>query len=760
VKRTRQSGGVTQISRVRSAKVNTQHINSQDTADHNDEQRDNGESIDFDDQPTYDMEDQLPQNTARPHESTKERKTRKRTGWDEKINSLYSVLLEEESITSSHCSQQHCNEPAQYRCVSCYQRDGYCRNHLMKNHCSNRLKLHIVQDRQHDDLLRAYKWVTLSEPPWSADIYTTCTQCRPDTYSSKNITFVDYLGQQKRNVIVCNCFTIDRSIYTLGFFPATPQRPVTAFSIKLLKHYRDLNLICHVNQHQFAELIAFNSYTKAVMTEIEVYRSIQGCYRVFSYLMGQIAKGRTIGNTTRVDCPCCMSNKKNLATVTFDACFGCTGKESNARNTVAPFHGEDYILQDLTEDQVLVDIKLKLSPEELIKKGIRPDVIEKEACELRATEYTGAPSSKYFSGLRFTGLMGSVCKHGFPLYFMNIMYGKEKMVFASRVWEHMRDLDPTRKWNAKYDVMCVFEKYLRDRGRKGPDITAIPSGHARFHRWLCQELWGTLSVPGNGLSVGEEIELLWKELMHIWSRLKEMSPENRRDELTDHLMYRSEVCLKKLHQKLEDFADRAEKTYQEAKKAIDTSDCGLTEATADAWYSLYSTAIAHSTIQTLCWQEKYAGLLYDLYNNQWVPHNQFRKGQTLRSEKTLMELILQMEKQKGVSPRWEQNSILYTDWLQKYWRTQMEICRKKVVMFDNDQFFYVETMRHTKHGRKNYKKRVDTAKLISKASVARHIALEQWNGFRSKLYPNTSAVSLEQFIEDGYSESLIVSYSS
>jgi hypothetical protein len=706
------------------------------------------ENIHIEDYNTHDGSEQGTKHIPNTQD-TYQRKRRKRSGWDERMDCLYDSLLQEVSVTTECCSSHGCPEIACYRCVSCNKRHGLCKTHTITNHNSDRLRIHIVQQRTWDVLLNAFKWKTLLSPPWGCAINFPCNVCEAHQFRRKIITFVDNAGQQKRELEFCECITIYDTISALGFFPATPQRPVTAFSIPLMNNYRDMNLICKVNQHQYAEYIRSMSFTASVLSEVEVYRAMQGCYRVFSFLIGQITKGRTIDDTTRVDCPCCMSNKEKLATVTFDACFGCTGKESNARNTVQPIHGNDYILPDLSEDQVMTDVKLKLSPDQLLRKGIHPDLIEKEACELRATEYTGAPNSKYFQGLRFTGLMGSVCKHEFPLFFLNIMYGKEKMVFASRVWEHMRDLDPTRKWNAKYDIMCVFQKYLRDRGRKGPDITAIPSGHARFHRWLCQELWGTLSVKGNGLSVGEEIEVLWKELMSIWSRLKEMTPENRRDELTDHLIYRAQLCLRKLHEKLETFANRAEKTLREANTNIQKSDCGLTEVTADAWYERYSTAIAHSALQTLSWQQKYAGLLYDLYEKQWVAHEHFRKGSTMRSKKTLLESIVQLEKQKGVTERWGQLSNNYLEWLQHYWRAQLETFRKKVVMFDNDQFFYVETMRHQKHGRKNYKRRVDTAKLISKASVSRHLALEQWNGFRRLLYPNTSYVTLEQFTDDG-----------
>jgi len=474
---------------------------------------------------------------------------------------------------------------------------------------------------------------------------------------------------------------------------------------------------------------------------------MQGCYRLYSYLQGQIEKGRSIDESSRIDCPCCLQNQSKIGSVTFDACFGCTGKEVNAQNPIEPFHSEDYILRDLTEEEVMTDVKLKL--DKIPTKMSDKRKARSGLCDLRATEYAGSTKTENFQGLRFTGLMGSVCKHDFPLFFMNIMYGKEKLVFASRIWEHLSNLDLTTKWNAKYDIMCSFEKYLADRGRRVPDITAIPDGHSKFHRWFCQELWGPLSVKGNGLMVGEEIELLWKVLMMIWPKIKEMSPENRRDEITDHLIFRAEQCTERLHNKLADFARRAEKTYLEACNELDNNLCGLTEERSDQWYEQYSTAIAASDSQAPTWQETYAGLLYDLYNNQYVEHERYRKGITLQSKRILEDQIRQLERQKDIGERWGVNSVRYQESSRRYMRNQLEVCRRKVVAADNDQFFYVQTMRHQKHGHKGYRKRVDTAKQISKASVARHQALERWNIMRGRLYPDVAYINIEQFTQAG-----------
>jgi len=514
----------------------------------------------------------------------------------------------------------------------------------------------------------------------------------------------------------------------------------------MLRSYRLLNVICKTNQKAYADYIEEVSYTKYGSKEIEVYRSMQGCYRAFSYLYGQILQGKSLEESSRIDCPCCMHNKDKTASVTFDVCFGCTGKEAKAKFPVEPFHQEAYVLRDLTEKEVMTDINAKI-PEHLRKRRKKGG----KDCPLRALTYSGKVSTKYFQGLRYTGLLGSICKHEFPLYFLNVMYGKEKQVFASRVWEHLHNLDPKRKWIAKYDIMCMFEKYLDARGRPLPEITAIPSGHARFHRWSCQESWGPLSVKGNGLSVGEEIELLWSYLMLLWPRLKEMAPKNRIDELTDHLIYRGQQCLQNLHYKLETFAKRAAKTYHEADTAIEASACGLNVDNAEKWYQEFQSSINPEDEESLSWQKTYAGLLHDLYAQRWVEHKQYRKGHTFRSRKTLIEHLALIERQRRMT-RWAGNDPRYKEFTAKHWRSQMEYYRKKMVAADNDQFFYMSTSRQLmkhKHGHKGYKTRIETSNQISKASVERQKALDQWNYYRALIYPFQQDLTVAEFIEYG-----------
>jgi len=64
----------------------------------------------------------------------------------------------------------------------------------------------------------------------------------------------------------------------------------------------------------------------------------------------------------------------------------------------------------------------------------------------------------YYDGLNETGLFGSVCKHGVPLFFLNVRFGGEKMIFPSRIVDKLLEGD-VKELILKYDSICSFEPW-------------------------------------------------------------------------------------------------------------------------------------------------------------------------------------------------------------------------------------------------------------------------------------------------------------
>jgi len=106
------------------------------------------------------------------------------------------------------------------------------------------------------------------------------------------------------------------------------------------------------------------------------------------------------------------------------------------------------MLQDLTEREVFANTNAE-----------RPEDSEKcFKCQRRSTR---GPLQKagYYDGLNETGLCGSVCKHAVPLFFINIRFGGEKMIFPSVILDKIIGGKPGWSLLAKYDSMRMFETW-------------------------------------------------------------------------------------------------------------------------------------------------------------------------------------------------------------------------------------------------------------------------------------------------------------
>jgi hypothetical protein len=250
-------------------------------------------------------------------------------------------------------------------------------------------------------------------------------------------------GQQSRRVTSCKCQTVNECLLSVGFFPCTPSIAQIAVDMDLLKEFHLLNVLSDVSNHSYAKYLERNDTTKHIMKCSEAYRGIQRCYRAWSLLFQQSKRmAKSFDQPARTDCPVCKHS--GTATVTIDACFGATSFLENSKLDTEPYQDHDYLFKDLTREEIAGQATDELA--------------DPSTCENMASNPSNAKmDSAYFQGLHYTGLMGSVCKHGFPLYFQNISHGKEKQIFGAKILEHLQKIDNfSGSWNAKYDIMCSY----------------------------------------------------------------------------------------------------------------------------------------------------------------------------------------------------------------------------------------------------------------------------------------------------------------
>ncbi|XP_025107916.1 uncharacterized protein LOC112572443 isoform X2 [Pomacea canaliculata] len=149
-----------------------------------------------------------------------------------------------------------------------------------------------------------------------------------------------------------------------------------------------------------------------------------------------------------------------------------------------------------------------------------PDILGKncpECSDFQAGDMVRAKNKS--ANLDIKGVFGSVCHHGFLLYFVNMEHGER---FA-------------------YPVYIMKQVASRQRC---PELTGqlaerfklvVPAFHSFAHNTRCQMTFGQQYCKGTGLIDGEAMERLWPYLRKfLWS--KEMTLPNRQDLLSSALL--------------------------------------------------------------------------------------------------------------------------------------------------------------------------------------------------------------------------------
>lgn len=206
---------------------------------------------------------------------------------------------------------------------------------------------------------------------------------------------------------------------------------------------------------------------------------------------------------------------------------------------------------------------------EVPKPEVDTDTAPPPKCpEVQASR--GAYSSDAIRYLRYSGIMGSICKHHLVYKMVNISSAGEKYIFARKVLESFSKEEWAQKVLFKYDICCNFLPYLTNKSFEWmPEIAAIPVGHAMTHILMCQLSFFPWLVKGNGLSAGEEIETLWSKLCYLWARVREMGPGAREDEISDALEQINRAMLDLLPLTLKNQRDRIRQARYSSTKYLE-----------------------------------------------------------------------------------------------------------------------------------------------------------------------------------------------
>ncbi|KAH9807979.1 hypothetical protein DFH28DRAFT_1088460 [Melampsora americana] len=337
---------------------------------------------------------------------------------------------------------------------------------------------------------------------WNHDFRPRCN-CLSRT--ERDVDLVDLLS--RRRVKISFCKTCDPSdlvrLLLMGYIGASPVRPETAFSVRLMVHHHAMWLRC--------------AWREPFGAAIDAYRAILLQIRTLEHQkLGLSELGILAAN-----CPKCFGPPVGVTRPEEPDLVICIdGNFQHRRHAAASVEipGAQPPRPDVFLDPVAV--------EQMARKinWIKPkDGFE---CTEAHTTANDARGKSYFQSMDESGLMGMACRHDHVLRYINLIQSGEKVHYPLALVEWLLEvLEKNREHSNKvgilYDIGCNLDKSIKSRDlfREERAANRLKIGTALFHsyahNWGCQLQYNPRLLSGWAKSNGEGLERVWFKIAKL-----------------------------------------------------------------------------------------------------------------------------------------------------------------------------------------------------------------------------------------------------
>ncbi|XP_038568490.1 uncharacterized protein LOC119898352 [Micropterus salmoides] len=532
-------------------------------------------------------------------------KKRELHAWDAVKDDMLKVSFECSAPIATQCVV--CLEHADYRCIECSSTAVFCEGCLKRTH---RNSLHLSD-----------KWNNVYYEPSSLGLFLYL----PEGHSThavytKDMKVIVSTGRLCTvTVNMCACEPETCTLLRYGLWPATADKPHTAFSIPLLELFVCLSLECQVSVEGFCNTLRWkNNLTLAEVNTL--YRALVG--ESISHFRHHHFRQRSLVDICpQLDdgtiCPACPKADGDMI-VTLDANFGLVRKHSSGTSAVEPLHGTRMFVNEKDVEEYLLSHLDSSKPHEDCSNFKAGNVLR---------------SQKQANKLDVTGVFGASCRHEMPLMFVNMSQG-ERLAYPLYVIDELlrRCEDKNIHLRVVYDIACVVASHL----------------HIKY---------STRRLDGFGLTDGEGMERLWSFLRRFARVTKEMTPSHRLDLLTDALLHYGRRKSTDLEMQLLQRLDRAEKisilAQEDISSVIRDAPVLVSEGDMEKWKKR-EMELAHQKqrpINTVCkWKRDYIIQLIQFYK--------FKSGTResyMECETEIEDSLLNIEKKHRIGRRWQES---------------------------------------------------------------------------------------------------------
>ncbi|XP_028416121.1 uncharacterized protein LOC114539705 [Dendronephthya gigantea] len=519
----------------------------------------------------------------------------------------------------------------------------------------------------------------------------------PDLEYFKPVLITDEKGfQHEYQVRFCRCKSEACTLVELGLWPATPTKPVMAFTFGLMELVEKMFLVAKVSVQQCcASLPAFSNFPRhevvinyhnegqhfvqainIVHKPIEIYRNMLDAFEEFRHFRFDLRELKDICPERDGEnvCPAC-PKENGVSFESFDALFGLPRKKSSGSSVLDPVRTGILFADQHIVDNFVANYQDKSSESDcnnfLAGNALR--------------------SNQRFAGLDETGIFGRACRHEFPKAFVNLKHG-ERISYA--VWLIKEMVSKTKEANVSYkvlyDISCILHRHLQNSAEFSDVLDhidlAIPVFHVYGHKAECQIMYSPRRIAGFGLTDGEVMERLWSYLRGFASITKEMSPSRRIDALTDCLLHYGRQSKSKLGERLRRRMVRAMELQKTATKTFDEMVDTIPDfdmSHIDTWLAEEKEYFSHKHARSRNeaglverlepWKEQYFGKLQRYYclRDESVLRESGDDNSIVEEMSKLDKMLLETERNFQIV-RWKRSDPDYLHFKLLYYRKRLE----------------------------------------------------------------------------------------
>eukprot|EP00795_Rhopilema_esculentum_P016199 gene16199-7570_t len=353
------------------------------------------------------------------------------------------------------------------------------------------------------------------------------------------------------SLIISGCTV--RSMLIAGYWPASPQRATTFFSLDLLRFWDSLSMNSPgTSLSSFVRSLENVSKMSGRQSSINS-TAFGNAFREWKFVSSNIKFQN--GNDDFV-CPVCSDVCHSIH---IDGHRKTYRFKKVPRGNCVSLYGDKFIANDAEVQAHMKNLYDKMGSQ---------DYEDDKMCGSSYWQAARSKSSKSYSTLDETGLVVAGCRHVLALKGVNMFAGEQ---YGYALFLHQLLFGEVRMRFIWQDIMCKYWPWLEKVASKFPDKSALLDTnkalsvmHSKAHSLECQLVWGGFYQDEAALSTGESMEQFFSYFAKCGLRTKSMNASARVDALTEHAAFWN-------MRKIENLASTLAKQYVKAKEKINVA---------------------------------------------------------------------------------------------------------------------------------------------------------------------------------------------